>query len=251
MNEAYSFGGMGTVLLSQNKPREAKESLNNAYTRFQMMGDPFYIAAFGLELGEAHMETGNFDSALLLTRQSQSYFEENEMWDELVESTKQMYILMGYLGQIDSLEHYGNLSLVYRDSLSYLQTKQEIGEHVASVELKEKELQLAEERAENERNEKEMFIAFLSIGGLALILILLAYFTVNLKRLNGVLRLREEELQHSNQLLAELNTNNDQLLAIIAHDVRGPIASLKELLKFAAQEENAKDLIQLSRESAE
>jgi len=63
--------------------------------------------------------------------------------------------------------------------------------------------------------------------------------SVSRQNLEGYLALSEQvrKLQEANGELKKLNTVKDQLLSIISHDVRSPLASIKSLLNLLTQQE--------------
>src|SRR5258706_10296058 len=63
--------------------------------------------------------------------------------------------------------------------------------------------------------------------------------SVSRQNLERYLALSEQvrKLQEANGELKKLNTVKDQLLSIISHDVRSPLASIKSLLNLLTQQE--------------
>ena len=254
LNYAYALGGLGNVCLKEEKDIKAKEYLLNAHTIFKSLGDPFYIAYSGGEVGQAYLNLDMLDSSIYYSKNTYDFLLQVKQWDELVKSAKFLTLAYGGKGELDSVDFYVDRALEFRDSLSYAEQRLRIGEQLASIELKEKELQFANERAENEKAEKEKVFAYFGLISLLVIIVLLLVFAFNLKKLNLKLKNGEHQLANKNDLLNELNRNNDKLLTIIAHDVRGPMASLKELLEIASGElpvTEKDEIIKLSRESSE
>lgn len=62
---------------------------------------------------------------------------------------------------------------------------------------------------------------------------------------------KTEDLVAANEELTTLNTEKTRLLNIAAHDLRGPLGSLKYLLEFAAEAESEEDLIEMVTISAD
>lgn len=254
LNYAYALGGLGNVCLKEEKDVKAKDYLLKGHTIFKSLGDPFYIAYSGGEVGQAYLNLDMLDSSIYYSKNTYDFLLQVKQWDELVKSAKFLALAYGGKGELDSVDFYVDRALEFRDSLSYAEQRFKIGEQLASIELKEKELQLANERAENEKAEKEKVFAYLGLISLLVIIALLLVFAFNLKKLNLKLKNGEQQLANKNDLLNELNRNNDKLLTIIAHDVRGPLASLKELLEIASGElpvTEKDEIIKLSRESSE
>lgn len=63
------------------------------------------------------------------------------------------------------------------------------------------------------------------------------------KRLNKQLHNKTSDLENREVQLRELNNTQEKLFSIVGHDLKGPISSLKELLKVMSKEENSEILL--------
>lgn len=64
------------------------------------------------------------------------------------------------------------------------------------------------------------------------------------RRLNFKLKEKTDNLESNEKRLKEINTNQKTLFSIVGHDLKGPILSLKELLKLMSKEKNKEILLQ-------
>lgn len=252
-SEAFINGGLGAVALKKKEFSKAKVYLINANKLFKKIGDEVYINYSAIEVGEVYMHLNELDSSQLYLQTAKNFFVTNKSWEEAMSCSQLLALNKARKGQIDSVDYYIDKYHQYGDSSNASVNKALIAEYMANLELKEKEVQLAIEKAGKERNEREKFIAVAGASALFVIVLTLVIFTFYLSSLNKKLKQGQTELSERNQLLAELNSNNDKFLTIMSHDVRGPIASLKTLLSMAKESknnENVHQIINLSIESA-
>lgn len=111
-----------------------------------------------------------------------------------------------------------------KHSLSMLKTKMERD--------KQKETKVVINKLENAKMRSAIYI------GLALLIIwgIITYMMSKSrkahKRLNAELQLKQVVLENREEELEEINQTKDKLFSIIAHDLRGPIGALLEVLKM-------------------
>jgi signal transduction histidine kinase len=85
-----------------------------------------------------------------------------------------------------------------------------------------------------------LLFAWIGIGilGLAVIIIVISWKKV--KHYNHILKEQNEQIQNQTKLLRELNITKDKFFSIIAHDLKNPIGSYKNIVGFMS--ENFEDL---------
>ncbi len=129
-----------------------------------------------------------------------------------------------------------------------------------SFEIQERDKNIALLEAEDELNEAKLrnqLLIILSIGALALTLLILGYFIMRqrnrLRKSETNLKKQQKEIKHINQELEVSNKAKDKILSIIGHDLRGPIGGLKELIELYMElpEYDPKDFTNLLKAARE
>lgn len=85
-----------------------------------------------------------------------------------------------------------------------------------------------------------LLFAWIGIGILVLIVIIIVVSWKKVKKYNNILREQNEQIQNQTKLLKELNLTKDKFFSIIAHDLKNPIGSYKNIVEF--MNENFEDL---------
>lgn len=77
-----------------------------------------------------------------------------------------------------------------------------------------------------------LLFAWIGIGILVLIVIIIVVSWKKVKKYNNILREQNEQIQNQTKLLRELNITKDKFFTIIAHDLKNPIGSYKNITGF-------------------
>ena len=127
---------------------------------------------------------------------------------------------------------YRNLEIDIKDSLNSLEKDKQINNIKQNYEVEQKQQQIDLLVKENENNKLKQWINFciaLLIGGL---LLLGSFAYVRIKKLNNVLKRKNDEMHIQNNALEELNETKNKLFSIVGHDLKGPFSSFKGLLEL-------------------
>ena len=137
------------------------------------------------------------------------------------------------LGEYEEAMEYAQIAMNYQDTLYWANRKDDAKD---IEEIKHLEQQYAEvHKLEQQRK----FRTILGIGGTSFFLMLAGFFfyqrqqkNKNLdiqRKLSAQLKTEKEKTEEQNKQLSDLNATKDKLLAIIGHDLRGPLFSLQGL----------------------
>jgi signal transduction histidine kinase len=232
--EAEALMNMGYYYLLSGSPQKAVDLLQQSFSIAKSPGDLNLLAVISGYLAEAYAKTGKFQNAYDQMKLSKQY----------------------------ALDDYSS-----RESLTY-----EMLQSVFEITTSEKELELLRSTYEIERLEKEKAISvrnwlLLGLIGLVIVLFVLAYAIIMIRKTNRVLKIKGLEIEASNLALLDMNVslekqktelnqlNNslqkanemlkeseeryklsnatkDKLFSIISHDLRSPFSSVVSFVRI-------------------
>lgn len=203
-------------------------------------------------------------------KRSKEYFElispifENSNYDSEISlgflyNTIQHKILLGDVYQLPKLI---NTYVDNRDSLTNLAFSDKLIEMQKSFELQEKDREielLQKEDALQKAQLTNQKLLTLSVSVLALLLVGIGVLVNRqrrrLKKSQHILKQRKQEIILVNEELQRTNLSKDRILAVIGHDLRGPVGGLKELIELYMElgefePEDFHNLLSAARESS-
>ncbi len=173
----------------------------------------------GLAKIEAH--NSNFEEAERLLDRSESIAVENhfrQALQNLYREKKDFYVNQGrYREAYEYLSKYQEFS----DSLFSEDTKNKLNAQRVRFELKEKELQIEDQKNTIEQQRLMRLFLFIVIG---LLLVLIAMII----RIWHIQRVRNKEL-------VQINQTKDKFLSIISHDLKNPAIAIRNVLQVLAE----------------
>jgi len=196
-----------------------KDFLNNINKSISEIHKSNFILLFSddFALAESYYNFGKLDSAAFYAKK---YLDKGfvVLYDFL--GNYRRFMVYYYLYQYEkSKKNYQDALIYYEKYVEADAASQRNDPRVVTLEIEQK---LARERFLSEKRlqaQKQMFIIIIA----SIIIFVIAFITVLLYK-------RYKDKQRINVALAQLNTTKDKLFSIVAHDLRNPVASLKQML---------------------
>lgn len=191
----YNFVGLGDVALARGKLSVSTDFYDKGFEIAKKLDSPPFRIMASEKLYEAYKKDGNFRQAL----------------------------------------KFHELAKEVSDSLKEAQKKEQLALAEAELGLRQQQKinQLLQERQEQQetriQTQNWLIIAF-SIGFIVILVSLYLLYQSNIKR-----RRINEELEQQQNKLEEMNSVKDKMLAIIAHDLRSPMASMQGMLDLVEE----------------
>ena len=239
----YNLGRLNGSLGNYEKAEsQFRESLDYS----QQMGIPQGIYYNNFGLGNLFYRMNRYEEAIQYYEAAESISEQLGATLLIQDIRQKLYVAYRdanrYQGALEYLELYNELS----DSLSNIEKEQALAELENQLELdRQNEVNrlLQEKQAQQEAQLKVQYV-FIIIGALVIILIVILLFMMRKSA-----REREEinkKLEVQKEELLEANKTKDKLFAIIAHDLRTPMAQMQGILHLIEENVVSKEeLVQL------
>lgn len=205
---AYNLGNIGMVYAKQNKFELAKANISEAITILEKLEDFAAITIYLIEMSDIHLKQNEWDLALSYAKKSLSLSEKYALKDQISTSNlklSELYELKG--DKIISYKYYKN-HIAYRDSVSNLQTIQQMADLRTDYEVSQKQIEvnLLEKDIEiqqlKDKRQKNIIVATVST------LFLLFLLALGLYRRNNYIRktnlIIEKERNRSDNLLLNI-----------------------------------------------
>lgn len=231
---AYTLGSMGSVHEKRHQYADALIALGKAVSLLEQAGDARGLA-------EAYNCIGGIEMNLRLYKRSgNSLLKAQELAEQAGAPSE---LIMNYLALARLDSAMGNMKGAYTWMKHYTNLKEKVFNRDKSAQIthlqaafdaerKDRTIQLLAKEKNYQENEKAAQRIMFALGMAVLLIILLGLLYFLRQRYKATQILKQEKA-HSE----ELNRLKDKLFSIIAHDLRGPLNSLKALLGLASADE--------------
>ena len=251
---------VGKILVARGDYSGALVYYLRSLTYYQESNEKLGLMATGNLLGQVYLSLKDYPRALRYAEQSLTEARALNRKQEIQGAAKVLADIYEAKGDDRKALTYYKLYKDYSDSLFNDQTRKQAVARAAQYDFEKKESRLREEAAQKDaryertlrKDSLQISITVFVIAVLSLLaFILLRGRAVN-RRVNQLLREKSEKIEEQKEALehqaVQLLLNNqqkDKLFSIIAHDLRGPLNSLKGLLDFLKEKKLSEPEINL------
>ena len=217
------------------KSLQVRESINNVGA----------LASSYLNIGEAYLKLNRFTESEDYLEKAKNLASETGNRDDLMITYKILAELNKAQGKLDNaysyLEKYTTLNeTLYAETqnelIAELQAKYELDKKEREIKLLQKENEIIKIQEENTAVIRNTFIISTIIISILIIAIMRSYWDEMAS--NKLLKKQKEEIENKNARLEDLNHEKDQLMRIIAHDLRSPMNQIEGLVKLISFEQD-------------
>ena len=236
------YNNLGDVYLYIGNYEEAREYYNRALRLAESMDNQLEIADNLNKLGIVYSRLQDYETALFFSRLAATVSNRIHLTEELMEAYRNMTQIYQHLNRYDKALESHKLFTQFQDSIMGARSVRQITElqFLYESEKKDNELILQEARLETQ----SLQLKWMATAVLLLIILALVFYRNFLakQRINKQLLLQQEEIQHQklrleekNKLLRRINDEKNEIIGMVAHDLRAPInqvLSVVNLMEF-------------------
>ncbi len=231
---AVTCNNLSNLYIKLKKIDIAKRYANKSFEYFQATGDSASMVY--ITLAEIEMNLKNYTKAIKILKDAESIYLSKNMSNSLTatyDALATAYELSGdYKAALKSLR----ASTALKDSALSSINFSEINELLAfyDVDSKNKELRLYKKDAEITQSllrqeELQAFSQAVIMAFLLSVIVVLAIYLRSKSKTRKLIESKNLELEGINTYLKDMNERKDKFFSIIAHDIRNPLASLKQV----------------------
>lgn len=253
VGKAYNLGNVGMVYAATGQKELAEKNINEAIKILEEFGVYYPVCVYLLSMCDIHRERGDATTALNYARRSLQLAQQHGLKEQISESSLKLSELYERAGNTaEAYAHYKR-HIAYRDSINNLETVQKMADLRTDYEVSQKQIELIEKERQLTR-EAWIRNSLIAAVGVVLVLAAMAYRNAKrLKRKNEKITEQKEEIERKNEDLVTLNEEKNNLIGIVAHDLKSPVNQIKGLLGLLKMttkpDEEAQKLLEMTEHS--
>lgn len=241
IGKAYSLGNIGMVYANIGQDNLAERNINVATKILEELGDYYPVCVYLLSMSDIHHQKGDKSVALNYASRSLQLAQQYGLKEQISESSLKLSDLYMHAGNTsESFKHYKN-HIAYRDSINNIESIQKMADLRTEYEISQKQLELLEKE---EMLTREKWIRNTFIAAFCIMIFLAAMAYRNFKdqqQKNRKITEQKEEIERKNEDLISLNEEKNNLIGIVAHDLKSPVNQIKGLLSLVKMTSKADD----------
>ncbi|MEP0986960.1 tetratricopeptide repeat-containing sensor histidine kinase [Ekhidna sp.] len=239
---AYSYGNIGLVYAENGQNVEAEKSINQAVSMLEKYQDYYSISIFYTYMADIYVARDEYSRALSYANESLRMAKEHMLKQQIRDANQKLYEIYKKKGDTDLALGHHEEYLIYKDSLTSIETVQQMADLRTEFEVGQKQVEVDLLTAEK-RTQRIITIA---IAAFAFILIVLAAIIYKYYRSKAkVSRILGEQKAE----LERLNNTKDKFFSIISHDLRSPVAGfhgISQMIKMMVQNKQTDQLLEMT-----
>lgn len=217
---ANRFITVSKTHFEEGRTREAMAELDSAMVIIEDQDLVFLKTGASILQGDFAYRTGRLDDAERYYVQAAEMAEEFELDEYCVESLNGAYLAskknhpersIGYLERCNA----------WRDTIYNQEQQALIREYQVKYQTAEKEREIAEQQAQNERSRHRMTMLIVVLVFLAILAILLLHLALKRRKQNELLKRRHQIKDH--------------LFSVVSHDIKAPVETQAQLLELMCE----------------
>ncbi len=240
---ALAHANMAIIHKQTGNLPESKRSMKRAEEYFDRMGFKIYLVSAYNHLNNIFLQEEQFDSALYYNDKSLKLAKDLDSKFDLRNAYAQYSYIYEALGDYKKSLEYNKL---YDDLNAQILDKDKqatIDELEVKYKSESQEQELTIQKAENERQKLILIIIVVVVVSLILLISflirknirenhlkkILIQQTEELKSINEEMSTQRDQLAEANLKLQEVNAEQSNIMAVVAHDLRAPLNKIKGL----------------------
>ncbi|WP_224996627.1 tetratricopeptide repeat-containing sensor histidine kinase [Cesiribacter sp. SM1] len=234
---AFCKKSIGLLKLGQNKLNEALVYIQEANKIYDRIGSKEGMGFCLSGIADVYLKQENYPQAISHANEGMDIARKLNSKQLISQTAKTLALAYKHEQHFEQAFKYQELFQQYSDSILNTDNIRQLEGMRYSFELQKKEIENVRLRNEKElqqaRSHKQLLLILVIGGGLIvalLLLMLLLKSSIARKRSNQLLAqqkeqilMQNEELQATNEKLAELDREKDGLMSIVAHDLKSPL----------------------------
>lgn len=237
------YNNLGDVYLYLERYSEAIEYFNKALRLAESMDNQLEIADNLNKLGLVYTRTGEYETALFYSKLAATVSNRIRLTEELMEAYRNLTDIYQHLQRFDWALESHKLFTQFQDSLLGVRSVRQISELQFLYESERKDNEILLKQAQLEAQSLQLkWLATAVVLLLALAMVLYKNF-VSKQRVNNRLLQQQQEIQsqkrdleEKNQMLRRINDEKNEIIGMVAHDLRAPINQVQSVVNLMQYE---------------
>jgi len=251
---AQGLDGIGQVYQKQGEYQKALDYYFEALSHFDTISNNILTSYIYLYIGQCYHKLKQQEKSLEYALKSYELSVQTNWGVTMIKSSLLLAEVYGKLEKYEQAYEFQKKHLIFRDSI----LSKDNANHLIDVEIQvalqqtKQAIKLLEKdkKIQEEENKNQRLLLASVLGILAVLGLLAAMLYRNnhaKKKANQKLLAQKLEIEQQAQKLAQVNATKDKLFAIIGHDLRSPLNSLKGLMDLLVKQNiSAEEFIMFS-----
>ncbi len=233
---------LGIVYSRRQQPDSAFLYFNESLTISKELQDTVGIMYNYSNMADLYTRLNNPDKSIFYSKQAMDLAQQFHILQVIAANAGNLYTSYKKKGDLAKALYYHEMNKEYEDSVRSENSFRaaELEQYNFSLERKNSQIALLGKENQIQIKENQIQRNYLLAGGIIGVIILIVSFIYYQqarvrKRLNKTLKKQNDKIQHQAIKLKELNLLKDKVIAVMSHDMKGPITSMYSILQLVSQ----------------